>query len=245
MWIYQEHVDTKSPAVRLPAVDPRLLSETLPENKAAAAMPAVDIPQNSPSVFPKARKMQFTDCWLLAGAFLLGCTMSGALLALSAARQMEWLRYYLQAWLGLFGSTASKLFMCEYLTLSGTATILLMFGFSAFGPVLTFFFFMIYGTGSGLLTAQLLAGTGWSEKLLPILFSYMPACAAAGLLCILGGAALRVSGKIRAYSFQQGRAELHHPDIRVLTNQYVLTLVLLLPLCGAAAGLSCLGNRLL
>lgn len=245
MWIYQESTGAVSPVARHSAEKARLLPDPLPENKATAAVQAAGTVKDSPPVFSRTRKALFTDCWLLTGAFLLGGTLSGVMLALSASQQAGWLGYYLQAWLVLFGGTASKLFLYEYLTLSSTATILLTLGFSAFGPVLLFFFFMVYGAGSGILAVQLLAGAGWNAKLISVLFSSVPACVAAALLCILGGAALRVSGKIRAYSFRQGRAEPSRPNIRAFISQYLLTLALLLPLCGAATGLSCLGNRLL
>ena len=245
MWIYQEGSGTERQAV-CPAKENVLpFSEALPEIKTPAAGQSSEAKVGIPAALSKGRRAKVTDCWLLAAAFLLGSAMSGILLAMSAAQRTEWLEHYLHAWLALFSGTATELFIWEYLTLSGTATILLLFGFSAFGPVLTFFFFMVYGTGSGLLAAQLITGTGGKEKLLLTFFSSVPACAAAALLCVLGSAALRVSGKIRAYSFQQGRAELHRPESRAFASQYMLTLLLLLPLCGAAAGLSCLESRLL
>lgn len=71
--------------------------------------------------------------------------------------------------------------------------------------------------------------TGGSSKRLSVLF---------------GACALQVSSRIHAYSFRKHSGGQARPGVQALLGQYLLTMVVLLPLCGAAAGLSYLGSRL-
>ena len=71
--------------------------------------------------------------------------------------------------------------------------------------------------------------TGGSSKRLSVLF---------------GACALQVSSRIHAYSFRKHPGGQARPGVQALLGQYLLTMVVLLPLCGAAAGLSYLGSRL-
>ena len=185
---------------------------------------------------------------MLAAAFLAGSAAAGVLYALCNAPQLEWLRAYLQSWLALFSASgthaAAAIFTAEYIALLAAATCLFLLGFSAFGPVLIVLFMMLYGAGNGILTVQLFSGTSLGGKALLLLLTAVPASAAAACLCLLGAAALRVSGRIRAYSFRTVHPGAERPGAAVLFRQYLLTLVLFLPLCGAAAGLACLESRL-
>lgn len=260
MWVYEPKAlpaggpETEpTETVLLPAViadeaevsDAEHVLETAPIDSVAPQKPtpAAASKTSERKAFPAA------DCALLAGAFLLGSAAAGILCALCDAQHLEWMSYYLEQWPQLFAVTgtrsAAALFAVQYFTLLAAATVLLVLGFSAFGPTLIFLFVMLYGVGNGLLTLQLLPGTSWSKKALVFVLTALPASAASVCLCLLGAAALRVSGQLRAYSFWPGRVGIDRPRAVVLFRQYLLTLVLLLPLCGAATGLACLESRLL
>ena len=111
-------------------------------------------------------------------------------------------------------------------------SLFLVLGLSALGPVMIFGSMMLYGLGSGLLMVQLCTADGWKTVLLALLWTGLPAAATSGCLCFFGACALQVSSR-------QAR-----PGVQALMGQYLLTMVVLLPLCGAAAGLSYLGSRL-
>ena len=95
MWIYEQ---TK------PAENLSLLPQTvsLPVQKAESALPTVpatapepptpvqQLPSKTPCI--PAKRHATRDCWLLAAAFLLGCTAAGVLQAVCDARQAELLR---------------------------------------------------------------------------------------------------------------------------------------------------------
>ena len=55
---------------------------------------------------------------------------------------------------------------------------------------------------------------------------------------------MQVSSPIHAYYFRKHPGGQARPGVQALLGQYLLTMVVLLPLCGAAAGLSYLGSRL-
>ena len=165
-----------------------------------------------------------------------------------AARQAELLRYYLEAWQKLFTpggmQGAVQLFGMEYLTLGLVVSLFLVLGLSALGPVMIFGSMMLYGLGSGLLMVQLCTAGGWKAILSALLWTGLPAAAASGCLCFFGACALQVSSRIHAYSFRRHSGGQARPGVQALMGQYLLTMVVLLPLCGAAAGLSYLGSRL-
>ena len=248
MWIYEQ---TKSEE------NFSLLPQTvgLPVQKVEPALPTV--PETAPgsaeqlptkdSCIP-AKRHATQDCWLLAAAFLLGCTAAGVLQAVCDARQAELLRYYLEAWQGLFTPSgmqgAVQLFSMEYLTLGLVVSLFLLLGLSALGPVMIFGNMMLYGLGSGLLMVQLCAAGGWKAILPALLWTGLPAAAASGCLCFFGACALQVSSRIHTYSFRKHPGGQARPGVQALLGQYLLTMVGLLPLCGAAAGLSYLGSRL-
>ena len=163
------------------------------------------------------------------------------------ASQQEMLSYFLQCWCGLFSvsapTSAAGLFCAEYAALAAAATLLLLLGLSAVGPVCIFLFTMLYGLGNGLLSAQLLAGAD-GKSILALLLLGIPAACAAGCLCMFGAAALQVSGRIRAYSFRKTAGQACS-GARELMGQYLLVIVVFLPLCGAATGLAYLGGKIL
>lgn len=185
---------------------------------------------------------------LLAAAFLLGSSAAGVLQAVCDARQAELLRYYLEAWQGLFAPGSMQgtvqLFSMEYLALGLVVSLFLVLGLSALGPVMIFGSMMLYGLGSGLLMVQLCTAGGWKTMLSALLWTGLPAAAASGCLCFFGACALQVSSRIHAYSFRKHSGGQARPGVQALLGQYLLTMVVLLPLCGAAAGLSYLGSRL-
>ena len=248
MWIYEqekveENLSLLPQTVSLPV---QKAEPALPPAPAAEPEPVEQLPQKEPCT--PAKRHATRDCWLLAAAFLLGCTAAGVLQAVCDARQAELLRYYLEAWQGLFapGSMqgAVQLFGMEYLALGLVVSLFLVLGLSALGPVMIFSSMMLYGLGSGLLMVQLCAAGGWKTVLLALLWTGLPAAAASGCLCFFGACALQVSSRIHAYSFRKHPGGQARPGVQVLMGQYLLTMVVLLPLCGAAAGLSYLGSRL-
>ena len=188
--------------------------------------------QKEPCIPAKRHATQ--DCWLLAAAFLLGCTAAGVLQAVCDARQAELLRYYLEAWQGLFTPSgmqgAVQLFGMEYLTLGLVVSLFLLLGLSALGPVMIFGNMMLYGLGSGLLMVQLCAAGGWKAILPALLWTGLPAAAASGCLCFFGACALQVSSRIHAYSFRKHPGGQARPGVQALLGQYLLTMVVLLPL---------------
>ena len=157
------------------------------------------------------------------------------------------LSYFLQCWCRLFSvsapTSAAGLFCAEYAALAAAATLLLLLGLSAVGPVCIFLFTMLYGLGNGLLSAQLLAGAD-GKSILALLLLGIPAACAAGCLCMFGASALQVSGRIRAYSFRKTAGQACS-GARELMGQYLLVIVVFLPLCGAATGLDYLGGKIL
>ena len=183
-----------------------------------------------------------------AAAFLLGSSAAGVLQAVCDARQAELLRYYLEAWQGMFAPGSMQgtvqLFGMEYLALGLVVSLFLVLGLSALGPVMIFGSMMLYGLGSGLLMVQLCTAGGWKTMLSALLWTGLPAAAASGCLCFFGACALQVSSRIHAYSFRRHPGGQARPGVQALLGQYLLTMVVLLPLCGAAAGLSYLGSRL-
>ena len=186
MWIYEqektgENLSLLPQMVSFPAQKTEPALPTVPET---APEPVEQLPQKEPCIPSKRHATR--DCWLLAAAFLLGSSAAGVLQAVCDARQAELLRYYLEAWQGLFapGSLqgAVQLFGMEYLALGLVVSLFLALGLSALGPVMIFGSMMLYGLGSGLLMVQLCAAGGWKTILLALLWTGLPAAAASGCL---------------------------------------------------------------
>lgn len=250
MWVYPSDEVRTSPETT--ALLPQLPAESgtpkqsVPEPlNAGEAMP--DGVAQQPERLHRRMRHASRDCCLLAAAFLLGTAAAGALQAVCDASQQEMLSYFLQCWCGLFSvsapTSAAGLFCAEYAALAAAATLLLLLGLSAVGPVCIFLFTMLYGLGNGFLSAQLLAGAD-GKSILALLLLGIPAACAAGCLCMFGAAALQVSGRIRAYSFRKTAGQACS-GARELMGQYLLVIVVFLPLCGAATGLAYLGGKIL
>lgn len=251
MWIYQQPdhaLLVSSEGVDVPIAE---ASASVPEEPAQPvqkapeqAFDAVVLAQKFGVCSKASQRLKTTYCMLIS-AFLLGSIASGCLCAFCSARQAEFLQIYLQCWNAIFAASgpnaAAKLFSTEYFTLAGAATILLLLGFSAFGPALVFLFYMFYGLGSGTLLVQFFA-SGRAEQLPALIAAEAPAAAAVLCLCSLGVSALRVSGHIHAYSL--GAAGQARCGAGALAKKYLLTLVLLVPLCGLAAAFACIGSQI-
>ena len=249
MWIYEqtkseENFSLLPQTVGLPV---QTAESALPPVPAQAAEPAEQLTQKEPCT--PAKRHATRDCWLLAAAFLLGSSAAGVLQAVCDARQAELLRYYLEAWQGLFAPGSMQgtvqLFSMEYLALGLVVSLFLLLGLSALGPVMIFGNMMLYGLGSGLLMVQLCTAGGWKAILPALLWTGLPAAAASGCLCFFGACALQVSSRIHAFSFGRGDRGNHPAGARLLVGQFALLAVCLCPLCGAATGLVCLANRLM
>lgn len=89
MWIYEqtkseENFSLLPQTVGLPV---QTAESALPPVPAQAAEPAEQLTQKEPCIPAKRHATQ--DCWLLAAAFLVGCTAAGVLQAVCDARQTE------------------------------------------------------------------------------------------------------------------------------------------------------------
>ena len=202
-------------------------------------------------VVPKRKRLSrpSRDCILLAAAYLLGTFAAGILQARCDAGEAEILAYYLQCWQSLFAvqsaSQVAGLFAAELTTVLGALTVLLLLGLSALGALPIYLFAMLYGAGMGLLSAQLLSGLGWKRLLLVGLFSGVPTALAAGVLCLFGASALRVSSRLHNLSFgAAGKSRGAAPGARLLLGQFALACGAFLPFCGGATCLAYLANHL-
>lgn len=256
MWIYDAapcEPKNTIPAKAVPDFLPQNIQ--LPTSKddpcpERSAQKSISSGQNTAPLPARSNRFSSIDCWLLAGAFLMGTAAAGVLCALCDIRQLPWAQYYLQMWRALFAVSdahpAAVLFVTEYLTLLVAATVLLLLGFSAFGPALIVLAAMLYGTGNGLLVVQLFSGTSPVMHTFFTVLTMLPSAAATASLCLLGCASLRVSGNIRSYALHAAHAPAGvRAGAAMLLRQYLLTLVLLVPLCGTAVGLACLEGRVL
>lgn len=102
MWIYEqtkpeENLSLLPQTVSLPVQKAEPALPTVPET---APEPVEQLPSKEPCI--PAKRHATRDCWLLAAAFLLGSSAAGVLQAVCDARQAELLRYYLEAWQGMF-----------------------------------------------------------------------------------------------------------------------------------------------
>ncbi len=247
MWVYQE-TETNAAAL-VPTLPEDTAGESLAEKEAMTPVsePLAELP---PQKAPRRKPFQASrDCILLAAAYLFGTLMAGVLQALCDAEEMETLAYYLDCWRGVFAASSTAqavgLFGAELAVVLGAAAVFLLLGLSAVGPLPIFLFAMLYGTGSGLLSAQLLNNLGAKQLVLFLLTASLPTALAAGALFLFGASALQVSSRIHAFSFGRGDKGSHPAGARLLVGQFALLAVCLCPLCGAATGLVCLANRLM
>ena len=155
---------------------------------------------------------------------------------------------YLGHWARLFDleqpGAVWGLFAAEYLTAAFGATILLLLGLSAFGPVLIYLFAMLFGLGVGAVGLQLYLQSGWRSALAGAALSGLPTAAAVTGLCLFGASALAVSSSLHRAAF--ARQTPHPiPAARTLLAQYAVLNVLFLPICGVSTALACLAGQLL
>lgn len=240
MWVYQQpqNVQTEASAPAASKQEP-------------PAMPAITTQENRRVKAAHRHSGQATlDCVLLAAAYLLGTVAAGILKAICDAGEREALNYYLRCWCGLFtldgANSVVSLFVAEYFAAAGVVTILLFIGLSALGPMPVFFFMMLYGTGIGLLAAQLFAGITLKTFVAYILIAGVPAAVASACVCVFGSSAMQVCSRLQSFSF--GRKPNFNAGpcapARALVGQYALIMTLFLPLSGAATGLVYLANQL-
>ena len=221
MWVYQQT-----------AADQEFTGHPCPEVSMAPALgsaeplrpelPDEGSPSQTRSSIQKSASRQISgqkNCWLLVCAFLLGSTAAGVIEAMCAAQPLDWTAHYFQAWSKLFAAAGPQatidLFSIQYLTLVFAATVLLLLGFSALGPVLIFLFAMFYGLGSGMLTVQLFELQRNAGQIRACSFFTPDFCA--------GHERIRLNTLMRAY---------------------LLTVVLFLPLCGVSTALAAISSRL-
>ena len=250
MWVYQSPVSLEIAPVSTDR--PESIVETIQAEKqqpkaAKWSLQPIE-PANALQHSPRRQTLRRNICWLLVAAFLIGSAASGILWSLSEEHLPDWLQFYLQSWRGLFTitdvHTSAGLFGAEYLSLTAAATLLLLSGFSALGPVLIFLFTMFYGLGFGLLFVQLLVGPISGKGIFLLLTASFPTAAAAAGLCFLGIEALCASNRIRAFSFFSAKGPQISARPGSLIRGYLLTIVLFLPLCGVSSALACMGSRL-
>lgn len=125
---------------------------------------------------------------MLAAAYLFGTALAGVLRALCDRGDIQLLTYYLTCWQKLFAAqdsgAAVGLFLAEYLTVAGALTAVLLLGLSALGPLPVFLFVILYGIGTGLISAPLLGEFQLPQSLVYLLLGGIPAAIAAGCLCL-------------------------------------------------------------
>ena len=264
MWVYQS--PSNLPPAGGPAPQPagQAGAQQASSRPAAAAETAATAEKPPPPAAPAARSGQAAPrqprakrggsltaaCLALAGAYLFGALLSGVMLAFSRQQPgtMALASAYLGHWARLFDleqpGAVWGLFAAEYLTAAFGATILLLLGLSAFGPVLIYLFAMLFGLGVGAVGLQLYLQSGWRSALAGAALSGLPAAAAVTGLCLFGASALAVSSSLHRAAF--ARQTPHPiPAARTLLAQYAVLNVLFLPICGVSTALACLAGQLL
>lgn len=248
MWVYQESSASA-------------LTATKDQNQSAAAQQQAPVaPSNAKdhtagdssnqTARNRAERRSRTipkDCVFLAISYLFGALLSGVILALCRANELDTLSAYLANWSGLFmldgPESVWNLFGAEYVTVAGGATILLLLGLSAFGPVLIHLFSMLFGLGIGIVQLQLFLEAGWKSALLALFLTGIPIAAAVTCLCLFGASALRVSGRLQNTAFGK-KVYATGSGARRLVGQYLVLDVLFLPICGVSTALVCLIDQL-
>ena len=264
MWVYQS--PSNLPPAGGPAPQPagQAGAQQASSRPAAAAETAATAEKPPPPAAPAARSGQAAPrqprakrggsltaaCLALAGAYLFGALLSGVMLAFSRQQPgtMALASAYLGHWARLFDleqpGAVWGLFAAEYLTAAFGATILLLLGLSAFGPVLIYLFAMLFGLGVGAVGLQLYLQSGWRSALAGAARSGLPTAAAVTGLCLFGASALAVSSSLHRAAF--ARQTPHPiPAARTLLAQYAVLNVLFLPICGVSTALACLAGQLL
>ena len=206
MWVYQEQQNLPALSAGADApepVEPGLVPEcSAPVAETLPAEPIIEEAEAKEKIPKRTLPHASRDCILLAGAYLFGTFLAGALSALCSAGELETLGYYLDCWRASFAAnTAAEvvgLFRTEFLTTSGALVVLLLLGLSAIGSLPIFFFVMLYGTGAGMLSFQLLADLNWKALAAYCIASGVPTALAAGCLCLFGRRRCRSAGRSSA-----------------------------------------------
>jgi hypothetical protein len=180
-------------------------------------------------------------CLLLAVAYGFGAVLAGVLQARSNGHVQTFLGLYLQNYADLLALRSAKgavtLFGTQYFSSLAAATLLLVSGLCAFGPLLIFLFVIFYGVGTGMVSLQLLLQASWQQAALVLLFWGLPVSLAAACLCAFGSSALSVGLRLQNAAFS-GKSDTQIAlSTRHLVGQYLFWAVLLLPLCGVATAL--------
>ena len=251
MWVYQgTESDPDLSAPLLPAVpEPLTTPEPQETNSISAAIPSEELPLAQSAAAASRRAVFAPDqgTFLLAVSYLLGTFTAGVVQALLDAEELDMLAYYLNCWRELFSVQSAAqiagLFGAELATVLGALCVLLLLGLSAIGPLPIYLFAMLYGAGTGLISAQLFSGVPISQAVLLEALSGIPTALAAGVLCLFGSCALQVSGRLHAFSFGRGK-EAASAHAQLLFGQFALATAAMLPLCGAAVCLAYLGSQL-
>jgi hypothetical protein len=140
-------------------------------------------------------------CLLLAVAYGFGAVLAGVLQARSNGHVQTFLGLYLQNYADLLALRSAKgavtLFGTQYFSSLAAATLLLVSGLCAFGPLLIFLFVIFYGVGTGMVSLQLLLQASWQQAALVLLFWGLPVSLAAACLCAFGSSALSVGRQKR------------------------------------------------
>lgn len=253
MWVYQETPETAAAKALPEAIMPTAQEEQLKQkNGGVHSETSQDERRSIPAAFSESRgnaperaaARRSKPIALLAAAYLLGTFLAGVAAARCVAGDAETLSYYLNCWQNLFSvqdaAGAVRLFRTEFLTVAGALTAVLFLGLSALGPLPIFLFTMLYGTGSGLLSSGLLSDLNPRTAFVLLCVCGIPASLAAGTLCTFGASALQVSGRLCSAAFGRGGQA---PSTGALLGQFARMLFLLLPLCGAAAGMLYLAGQ--
>lgn len=248
MWVYQESAETRTPSLPPAAAAPAGQTSSQPTGE---PFRKETVPSPLPSREGTRRRGREADlsreCAVLAASYLFGTLLSGIVLSLCRPGELAFLSVYLEHWTELFVLDEPRavwtLFGAEYLTVAGGATILLLLGLSAFGPVMIHLFAMLFGLGVGAVSLQLFLSAGWRTALLGTFFAGLPTAAAAACLCLFGASALHVSGRLQRTAFH-GQAQTARTGAGSLVAQYLILNVLFLPICGVSTALACLAGQL-
>ena len=255
MWVYQESVPNALTALSgaLPAAQPAAAPrDTAPFRKESASPsdtlsgPRRDGCPGAAKAAARSRTLP-RDCAVLAASYLFGTLLAGVVLARCQSSEQLLVSAYLDSWKGLFTldepGAVWRLFGAEYLTVAGGATVLLLLGLSAFGPLMIYLFAMLFGLGAGIIVLELVLQASWQQAVATLALAGLPTAAAVTCLCLFGASALRVSGRLQRAAFG-AKSGPHAAGARRLLGQYLALNVFFLPVCGISTALACLAGQL-
>ena len=255
MWVYQESVPNAltAPSGALPAAQPVAAPrDTAPFRKESASPsdtlsgPGQDGCPGAAKAAARSRTLP-RDCAVLAASYLFGTLLAGVVLARCQSSEQLLVSAYLDSWKGLFTldepGAVWRLFGAEYLTVTGGATVLLLLGLSAFGPLMIYLFAMLFGLGTGIIGLELVLQASWQQAVATLALAGLPTAAAVTCLCLFGASALRVSGRLQRAAFG-AKSGTHAAGARRLLGQYLALNVFFLPVCGISTALACLAGQL-